>query len=222
MNGVVKIKEYEVQKIDKKYALEWILNKHYAKRMCSISYSFGLFKNKKLVGVATFGYPPNYNFNEGKCVFNTYRVLTLELNRLITDDGLDKNALSFFVSKCLKMLPSPSCVVSYADPNNGHYGYIYQATNWVYTGDSTPKFRYHFKDGQSFDIRRGIDKKIKEHGEVIMKEKLIPTQRYLYFNGSKKEKKKMINDLKMKILEYPKGKNSNYEINYISRPVYLK
>ena len=31
----------------------------------------------------------------------------LELNRLITDDGLDKNALSFFVGKVLKEIGNP-------------------------------------------------------------------------------------------------------------------
>lgn len=51
-----------------------------------------------MVGVCTFGHPPNYNYNKGKCVFNDYEVLTLELNRLITNDGLERNVLSYFVS----------------------------------------------------------------------------------------------------------------------------
>src|ERR1019366_3114745 len=45
-----------------------------------------------------------------------------------------KNTLSFFVSGCLDLMPKPSCIVSFADPNNHHHGYIYQATNWFYSG----------------------------------------------------------------------------------------
>jgi hypothetical protein len=204
----------KVLRIDNKITDEWILNKHYAKRKCSRSYCFGLFENDILVGVCTFGFPPNYMFNNGKCVFNTYRILTLELNRLITNDDLPKNTLSFFVSQSLKQLPQPCCIVSYADPNSGHYGYIYQATNWIFTGDSTPKHKYHFADGSSFDIRRGIDQKIIQHGEVVRKEKLIPTQRYLYVNANKRDKKRIINDIKMNILPYPKGINRNYDTTY--------
>ena len=207
--------DYSVIKINNEYVKEWILNKHYAKRTCSISFAYGLFNSKgELVGVCTFGYPPNYKFNKGKCVFNNYEVLTLELNRLITNDGLEPNSLSYFVSQSLKQLPQPSCIVSYADPNSGHYGYIYQATNWIYTGNSTVKYRYHFEDGAIFDIRRRLDKKIEEHGQVVKKEKLIPTQRYIYFNGNKREIREMQKHFKMKNLPYPKGQNRNYDASY--------
>lgn len=207
--------KYKVLQIDNLYTKEWILKKHYANRTCSISYAYGLFNcDEVLVGICTFGYPPNYNYNKGKCIFNNYEVLTLELNRLITNDGLEKNVLSLFVSQSLNLLPKPSCIVSYSDPNNGHYGYIYQATNWIYTGNSTPKFKYHFEDGTTFDIRRGIDDKIKQHGKIIRKEKMIPTQRYIYFNGNKNDKRKMRTNLKMKIYPYPKGQNTYYDASY--------
>lgn len=206
--------KYEVRPIQKEETYPWLLGKHYARRKPSISYAFGLYEYDCGVlihkGCCTFGYPPNYMYNDGRCVFNEYKCNTLELNRLIVNDGLDKNTLSFFVSSCLKSLPTPSCIVSYADPNNGHHGYIYQATNWLYTGVSTPKHKYTFENGESFDIRRGIDKK----GKVIKKELLKPTHRYLYFCGSKKQKKKMYDDLKMESISYPKGDNKRYDASY--------
>jgi hypothetical protein len=198
---------YQVRRIESKDTYEWLLKKHYAKRKCSISYAFGLFRNNKLEGICTFGFPPNYNFNNGKCVFKEYQCLTLELNRLCINSNNHKNALSYFVSNCLKLLPTPSCIVSYADQNNGHNGYIYQATNWIYTGLSTKKYKYIFEDGSEFDIRRGINKK----GKIIDKIELLPTHRYLYFNGNKTEIKNMKNNLKMKIFKYPKGENRRYE-----------
>ncbi len=200
----------KVEKISNFECRDWILNKHYAKRMCSISYAYGLFIDGQLNGVCTFGFPPNYNYNNGKCVFNSFECLTLELNRLVVNDGLPKNTLSYFVSQSLKMLPKPSCIVSYADQNQGHNGYIYQATNWIYTGVSTPKHRYIFEDGSSFDIRRGIDNK----GKIVDKLLLKPTHRYLFFNGNKKDIKKMKKDLKIKTLNYPKGVNKRYDASY--------
>lgn len=202
--------KYSIKPIDRYEAMDWILNKHYAKRKCSISYSFGLYQGNILVGVCTFGFPPNYNYNDGKCVFNNFECLTLELNRLVVNDGLEKNTLSFFVSSALDMLPKPSCIVSYADPNVGHHGYIYQATNWIYTGESNLKHRYTFENGQSFDIRRGLEGK----GKIVKKEQLLPTHRYLFFNANKKQRKKMLSDLKMNLLPYPKGTNLRYDASY--------
>ena len=38
--------------------------------------------------------------------------------------------------------------------------------------------------------------------------------RYLYFNGSKKQKKQMNKNLKMNIYPYPKGRNEKYDASY--------
>ena len=54
-----------------------------------------------------------------------------------------------------------------------------------------------------------IDQKIKEVNKRI--EDLKPTHRYLFFQGSRQQKKQMLKDLKMEILPYPKGQNQNYE-----------
>ena len=81
---IVSLKDQEYKK--------WILEKHYAQRVCSISYAFGLVdKDYNILGVCTFGYPPNYNYNNGACVFNNTKVLTLELNRLV----LNLNYINF-------------------------------------------------------------------------------------------------------------------------------
>lgn len=49
--------EKKVEKISNFECRDWILNKHYAKRMCSISYAYGLFIDGQLNGVCTFGFP---------------------------------------------------------------------------------------------------------------------------------------------------------------------
>ena len=200
--------KYKIQQLTNGEYMDWILKKHYAKRICSVSYAFGLVKDlDKIVGVCTFGSSPNYQYNDGKCIFNNMKVRTLELNRLVLNETSEKNILSFFLSKCLKLLPNPLAVISYADPNMNHTGYIYQATNWLYTGTSNPKNRFHFEDGSTFDIRRGIHTK----GKIVKTEKLLPTHRYLYLLGNKKQKKDMLRDLKFDLFDYPKGQNKRYE-----------
>lgn len=198
---------YKVIKLQNHEAHKWLLEKHYARRLCSMSYVYGVTNSDKILGVCTFGFPPNNSYNDGKCLFHTKKVKTLELNRLVLNSGQNKNLLSYFVSQCLKQLPKPCAIISYADPNQNHYGYIYQATNWMYLGESTPKHRYYFENGETFDIRRGIHNK----GKIIKKERIKSTLRYLYLIGSKKEKKEMLKDLKVSQKPYPKGMSKKYE-----------
>ena len=126
--------QFTVQGIPAFMTHEWLLKKHYAHRLPSISYAYGLYANDYLQGVITFGSFANFRFNDGECIFNKYRCKVLELNRLVVNDSLPHNTLSHFVSMAIKIIPiRPLCIISYSDPNKGHHGYIYQATNWLYT-----------------------------------------------------------------------------------------
>ena len=58
---------YSVISIKAKETYDWLLYKHYAKRIPSISYSFGLYHNKILEGVCTFGKPPSPALCVGVC-----------------------------------------------------------------------------------------------------------------------------------------------------------
>ena len=46
---------YKVDSIKSQETYDWLLHKHYAKRIPPISYAFGLFKDKELLGVCTYG-----------------------------------------------------------------------------------------------------------------------------------------------------------------------
>ena len=126
--------KYTIESIKPSETYDWLLHKHYAKRIPSIMFAFGLFDNEKILrGVCVFGMPPCH-FNYGSGIFDNYKVNTYELTRLVVNDNCEKNTTSFFVSRCLREMPRPSCIVSFADANKNHHGYIYQATNWTYTG----------------------------------------------------------------------------------------
>lgn len=218
--GVMSIKDkYTVKSIDTFQCKEWLLYKHYAKRMPSIEYSFGLFHDNLLSGVCTFGCPPRV-MNDGESIFNNYRVKTYELNRLVVNEGLEKNTLSYFVSQCLSMLPTPSCVVSYADYSFGHNGYIYQATNWIYAGLNQIHERQIFWKGKEIHPRTAcamgytnISEWAKNDKEVVLGE-YTKKHRYFKFLGTKRDIKNMTSDLTYKILPYPKGDNTRYDSSY--------
>ena len=99
---------------------------------------FGIYKKEQLIGICTFGSPPSNALCVGVCG-EEYKSDVIELNRLCLNDDKEKNVTSYFLSNCLKKLPKPKIIVSYADTSVSHTGYIYQATNWLYTGLSAKR-----------------------------------------------------------------------------------
>jgi hypothetical protein len=202
-----------VKSIDTFLTKEWLLKKHYAKRMCSISYSFGLFDLENvLIGVCTFGSPPSRALCVGVCgIENASKVL--ELNRLCVNDGLERNTLSYFVSSCLNMLPKGFIIVSYADTSQGHNGYIYQATNWIYTGLSAKRTERYDINNPNRHSKSVTENKNTIYSELAVRER-PQKHRYIYFTGSKTQKKHFKKQLNYKIEAYPKGENKRYDSSY--------
>lgn len=216
-----------IQYIDTK---EWLLRKHYAHRMPSITYAFGLYDNNKLIGVCTYGHP--FSSSLKKCMGEYWGEKLLELNRLCVNDNLPKNTLSWFVSQTFKYLPKPVPLVSYADTAYHHHGYIYQATNWIYTGLSAPFTDYMVKGmegkhslsvldtvGRSEDYGGGKSKVkmlIEKYGaENVYSVERSRKHRYFMFLGNKRQVRQMRNALLYKEQPYPKGDNVRYDASYI-------
>ena len=211
---------------------EWLVRKHYAHRIPSITYAFGLYGNDGiLVGVCTYGRPVAHSLV--KNAFNgLYQEDFLELNRLVVNDNLPKNTLSYFVSTTLKMLPKSKVVVSYADTSQNHHGYIYQATNWIYTGLSV-KFKDYMVKGyehlHSSSILDMVGRSDGADGHLdkvnLLKEKFgeedvymvdrPQKHRYFYLLGRDKwEIRQMKKNLIYKEEAYPKGDNVRYDASY--------
>jgi len=216
----VKITEtYKVRSIDTFQCKDWLLNKHYAKRVPSIEFSFGLYSENILIGICTFGTPPRV-MNDGESIFKEYRVKTLELNRLIVNSGLKKNVLSFFVGRSLRYLSKPCCVVSYADFTFGHTGYIYQATNWTYCGLNQIHERQIFYRGKEVHPRTACAKGFTNITEWAKRDKEVTLgdytkkHRYFQFLGNRKDIKKMKSELVYNVIKYPKGDNKRYDADY--------
>lgn len=227
MDTVFKKENYEVRSIPFWEVKEWCLYKHYAHRMPSVSYAFGLYETGSLTlqGIVTYGVPASYTLVRGS-FGGKYTDIFLELNRLCVNEGLPKNTLSYLVSQSLGMLPKPMVVVSYADSAQNHHGYIYQATNWIYTGLSMAGFDWKVRGHENKHNRHLLDRDIenndlsmyealvKKYGDKVYRVERPRKHRYFYFLGSKTQKRKMMEALQYPVEPYPKGDNTRYDASF--------
>lgn len=109
---------------------------HYAKSVPSVMLAFSVFNDKnEWCGVIAFSAGANNNLAksimlpQGACL----ELVRVALNGKQESTG---KALSVALKLVKKYAPLCKVVISYADPEQGHLGVIYQATNWIYLGES--------------------------------------------------------------------------------------
>ncbi len=187
---------YDIRPVSRQDILPYLLDIHYAKRVPSVSYRYGLFRDDELVGVVTYGKPATRNARIGICGPD-YEPHVWELNRLALRDNLPNEA-SRLVSGSLKLLRNEvknAVVVSFADTAQGHEGTVYKACNFLYTGLSAKRTDYAI-DGDSSthnmticDRYRGVKNRVaamrRDYGDRLT---LVPRprkHRYVTIVGSK-------------------------------------
>lgn len=193
-------------------AWEFLKPRHYAGRKPQISKAFGWVIDSELVAVCTFGKPASPPLCKGVCgPENSHSVY--ELNRLCRIEEL-KEPLSQFVAACLRELkPLNWIIVSYSDTGMNHNGYIYQATNFIYTGMTKQRTDKYVPGGKHC---RHYNNDEQGKFRVLRTAK----HRYLYFaTSSKRLKKKWLHDLRYPIMEYPKGENKNYVLGEYQKQI---
>lgn len=118
-----------------KYAVEhW----HYSKRMPkSKIVHIGVWEDGVFIGCVLFNVSANNNIGKP---YNLTQTQVCELVRVALTKH--KSQVSEIVARAMKMLkkqsPGLRLVVSFADPEHGHSGAIYQAMNFIYAGMTTP------------------------------------------------------------------------------------
>ena len=116
-------------------------NWHYTKSMPTPPViKFGVWEYSKFVGVVLFSRGANKNLGKSYGL-SVGKVCELTRVALTTHHY----TVSQIISICLRMLKQKEdveLVYSYADKTQGHHGGIYQAGNWVYTGETPPSFKY--------------------------------------------------------------------------------
>jgi hypothetical protein len=174
-----------VRQIEKRAAISLVVQHHYLHRKPPISHSFGIVAGDTILGVCTFGTPPSRHAQLSVCPDSPSSAI--ELNRLWVCDSLGTNTESWFVSRCLNLLPA-AIVFSYADSAWGHSGIIYRALNFHYAGwtdmeRKTSRFDYiALSGGHSRDaFRTGFSERVRRK----------PKAKYWTVTGSRLEKRKL-------------------------------
>ena len=200
---------YYIQSIDYKTAMNAVIEHHYLHRKAPCSFAFGLFNSnsKRLVGVICYGTPSSAPLRKGICG-KEEKNNVIELTRLWIEDSIPKNAESFLIGNTIPLV-NKEILVSYAEDEQGHKGYVYQATNWIYTGLSAKRTNWTIK-GVNKHCQTLADKytakEIREKfGDRFSLQPRPRKHRYVYFNCDKKRKKELLKKLHYKIQPYPKG-----------------
>lgn len=209
-----KAENHDMREISYRDAIDFLLPKHYSGRKPQIIYSFGYYENNILKIVCSFGKPASPYLCSGVCG-EEYSSNVIELNRLCVDGDI-KIQLSQFVAYCLKQLKKYNyIIISYSDTQMKHNGYIYQATNWLYTGktkERTDKYVENGKHSRHYNKEESTNKRIFRSSK----------HRYVYFTGSKTMVKKFKKSLKYPIENYPKGENDRYVLGDYIKPIIIE
>jgi hypothetical protein len=192
-----------------------IIKNHYSHKKTSCSVALGIFYDEKIIGCLTYGHPIGRNAIKSICS-SLENNQVFELTRLWIADGYGNNIESWFIGQSFKFIkenhPNIKCLLSYADPNVGHSGSIYQATNWLYQRSETWKTNFIEIDGimihpKTCNDRYGthsVEKLKQITGKDVKTIKVKMKNRYIYFICDKKEKRGYLKELKYPIMPYPK------------------
>ena len=194
-----------------KYAVE---NWHYSKRMpMPPLLKIGVWEDGLFVGCIIYGTGAGQSTNGNKYGLPK-RYAIAELVRVALNGH--KTPVSKMLAVSIKMVkhnsPNLKMLISFADVAEGHHGGIYQATNWVYTGQTEETvLTYH---GGRWKHTREIAAKTafgvtrnKVNADNLPKKKMPGKHRYLYPLDD--EMRKQIEPLRQPYPKRPKQATSN-------------
>lgn len=220
--------------IQKGAAKDIITKYHYSHILGPCTYCLGVYYKEdnehfdddgKLIGCLTYG-RPLARLGVKSISEKLEARQTLELTRLFIHDGYPKNIESRSIALSFEWirqnLPEIEVLISYSDPEQGHRGIIYQATNWSYQGTGfslMSKFGVSLtKDPYNWCHHRTVYDTYGTSSLEILKEKIGQTfwikmtpnkHRYIYLLRNRKYWKK---NLKYPILPYPKDSTKQEEL----------
>lgn len=219
-----------IQIVSNSEAKDLIVKNHYTHKFTICSLTIGLYKKDAfeeffgpdILGVIVFG--PTAGANVAKSISPLLNVNNVwELKRLWLDDACPKNSESWFIANSIDYVRRNykhiKCIISYADPDAGHIGTIYQAANFIYQNIERPKktsgYVVSFDGGKKWVHGRTLFNKYGsfEFNKLVavlprpfwIKE-LSVKERYVYPLGNKIERKELLKSMNYKSLRYPKKK----------------
>jgi hypothetical protein len=166
--------EYDVARIAPGAAKAFVVRHHYAGTCGPTAHPFGLFRRGELVGAACFG--PLASVAAHTAVFPTLDARRgVTLSRFVLLDEVPGNGESWFIARCHELLRAAGVVgvETCADPERGHVGVIYQATNARHVGRTGRRTIRVFDDGEVFSARAASKVRTGDRGRAYAVAQLV-------------------------------------------------
>lgn len=131
--------KYVIKEISKEKALEMVRKYHYSNTLPKLNkYFLGFYLNDELVGVVTLGWGTRPRHTIQKLFPSLDTSDYFEIGRMAMTDEMPRNSESQMLSQLVKWLksnhPEIKILFTWADGMLGKVGYVYQASNFIYTG----------------------------------------------------------------------------------------
>jgi hypothetical protein len=202
------VRDFAVSRIKAADVEEFCGRWHYIGRAGSTTWNYGMWDGITLVGVVSYNLP---TMPACSAFFGPERWdWVVHMGRLVCAEDAPRNSESRLIALSLRELrvdrPVARAVVSYAAQDQGHIGYVYQATNALYLGETS---RTHYYVDES-----GSRRAKKQHDNLSMHKAIArgwtvhadpPKHRYVYLLGNKTERREARALLKFPVLPYPKA-----------------
>lgn len=122
------------------------VNWHYSKSVpVGKLVKVGAWEDGKFIGMVIFARGVNMNMAKS---YGMDQTECIELVRIAMTEH--KNYVSKICALAIRFLKAQSpgirLIVSYADPDQGHHGGVYQAMNWIYKGRSLEAVKFFYKN----------------------------------------------------------------------------
>lgn len=224
LTGDYNLKDLKMKVINETTATEFVSEYHYSGQSPSPTIAFGHYYKEHLVNVILYKFPTGRLMAQ-QVMIGGDSENTWELIRMVSLEPKPRNLESYCIANTLNYIkntyPNIKIIISYADNNMGHHGYVYQASNFYYYGQSRPDKEWYI-DGNRVHTRTVVAQygtmSIPEVQEILGDRLKIIEQeetksRYFYIIAqNKKDRRDILKKIKVDILPYPKGDNLNYDI----------
>ena len=205
------VRDYLCSKVSTKDVEEFCRRYHYTGTGGNMSWRYGLWEGATLLGVVAYNLPTRETCES---VFGPEHFDKVwHMGRLAMAEDAPRNSESRLIAGSLRAIrdehPNTWGVLTYAASDVGHIGYVYQATNAIYTGtggdshyftDGRGKRRSTYLVGKRVGASRAADLGWTRHAGG-------PKHRYLYVLGNKTQRRERMRLLRLPSLPSPKAES---------------
>ena len=195
---------------------------HYTSHSGADMWRWGLWHGVTLLGVVSYN---NGSKTSTAAVFGEdYKEHVWHMGRLALADVAPHNSESRLIAGSLRAIererPSVWAVLTFAATDVGHVGYVYQATNALYTGTGGEPTLYVTPEGVRMTHRPGHGTISRADAESRGWTRYVapPKHRYVYLLGNKRERRERRALLRYPVLPYPKAALLNGSRDHLEEP----